>query len=62
MAGDQHKPDSGGKRPTAAQRSAWSDFGVVSAVWAKLTEEQRQAWNAEAREDRRGSRAGRGCL
>jgi hypothetical protein len=47
-----------GKQPTPAQRAAWSDFGVVSAVWAKLTEEQRQAWNAEAHDDRRGRSAG----
>jgi hypothetical protein len=58
MASKPHKATAKQHAPTAAQRSAWSDFGVVSAVWAKLTEEQRQAWNADARSNRRGRRAG----
>jgi hypothetical protein len=45
--------------PTVAQRRAWSDLGQVSAAWATLTDEQRQAWNAYARADRRGSRVAR---
>ena len=59
MASKPYKATGKQNAPTAAQRSAWADFGVVSAVWVSLTEEQRQAWNAQARTDRRGRRATR---
>ena len=59
MAAKQHKTAARRNAPTAAQRSAWSDFGQISLVWARLTEEQRHAWTVAARADRRGRRAGR---
>ena len=59
MASKQRKPDARKKGPTADQRRAWADMCTLSAAWNDLTEEQRQAWNAEARTNRRGGLAAR---
>jgi hypothetical protein len=59
MASKQRKPDVRKKGPTAEQRRAWADMCMLSAAWNDLTEEQRQAWNAEARMNRRGGQAAR---
>ena len=59
MASKQRKPDARKKGPTADQRRAWEEMRTLSAAWNDLTEEQRQAWNAEARTNRRGGQAAR---
>lgn len=59
MAGKKRKPGMGREVSTPDQRRAWSDCGQVSAAWARITEEQRKAWNAYARENRKGSHLGR---
>ena len=59
MARKQSKPGARKKGPTADQRRAWADMCMLSAAWNDLTEEQRQAWNAEARTNRRGGLAAR---
>jgi hypothetical protein len=59
MASRQHRPGASQKAPTADQRRAWEDMCVLSAAWNNLAEEQRQAWNAESRSNRRGGYAAR---
>ncbi len=45
--------------PTAPQEDAWGEFGWVAKAWQNLTEEQRQAWNARARQEKTRSRLGK---
>ena len=59
MASKQRKPAARKKSPTAEQRRAWEEMRTLSAAWNNLTEEQRQAWNDEARTNRRGGHAAR---
>ena len=59
MASKQHKPGTRKKGPTADQRRAWAEMSILSAAWNNLTEEQRMAWNAETRTNRRGGLAAR---
>jgi hypothetical protein len=53
----KHSPSK--KVPTAAQEDAWAEFGRVATAWEGLTEEQRQAWNAKARQEKSRSRLGK---
>ena len=56
------KPRKGGapkKRPTTEQRRARAEMRTLSDAWNNLTEEQREAWGAKARTNRRGGYAAR---
>jgi hypothetical protein len=55
----ESKHSSSKKAPTAAQEDAWAEFGWVAKACQNLTEEQRQAWNARARQDKTRSRLGK---
>jgi hypothetical protein len=59
MASKPSKPVTRKKGPTTEQRRAWEEMRTLSAAWNSLTEEQRQAWNDEARTNRRGGHAAR---
>jgi hypothetical protein len=59
MASKPSKPAARKKGPTADQRRAWEEMRTPSAAWNNLTEEQRQAWNARSRTNRRGGQAAR---
>jgi len=59
MPSKQHKGGPRKKLPTPDQRRARTDMCALSAAWNELTEEQRQAWNAEVRTSRRGGHAAR---
>jgi hypothetical protein len=54
VASKQHKPGARKSGPTADQRRAWAEMSALSAAWNNLTEEQRQAWNAEVLTSRGG--------
>jgi hypothetical protein len=62
MASKQCKPGARKKGPTAGQRRARTDMRTLSAAWNYLAEEQRLAWDAEARTNRRGGQAARSRL
>jgi hypothetical protein len=57
MATKQHSNGKPKKRPSAAQRRAWSDMRTISDAWNKLTEAQRLTWEEADHTNRRGSRA-----
>jgi hypothetical protein len=59
MASRSRKPGARKKAPTPDQRRARGEMRMLSAAWNNLTEEQRQAWNGEARANRRGGVAAR---
>ena len=59
MASKQHKARARKSAPTPDQRRARTEMCVLAAAWNDLTDEQREAWEVEARTSRRGSRAAR---
>ena len=59
MAARKPKPSARKKGPTPDQRRAREEMRTLSAAWNDLTEEQRQAWDAESRANRRGGLAAR---
>src|ERR1019366_1925422 len=59
MANKHPKPATRKKGPTADQRRARADMRTLSAAWNNLMEAQRQAWDEEARTNRRGGYASR---
>jgi hypothetical protein len=58
-ASKQRRPATRKQGPTAEQSRVWEEMRTLSAAWNSLTEEQRQAWNDEARTNRRGGHAAR---
>jgi hypothetical protein len=59
IRGKQNKAGPYTKRPTDAQLRAQSETAYLAAAWNRLAEEQRQAWCATARVNRRsGAKAG----
>jgi hypothetical protein len=59
MAGKRNNASSSAKPPTDEQLRARSQITVLAAAWNGLSEEQREAWGARARTNRRGGRAAR---
>jgi hypothetical protein len=59
MASKKHKGGPRKKLPTPDQRRARTEMCTLSVAWNELTDEQRQAWDVEARTSRRGGRAAR---
>ena len=59
MASKPPKPGARQMCPTTAQSRAREELRTLSAAWNNLTEEQRVAWDAEARTNRRGGHAAR---
>ena len=53
------KADARRKVPTPDQCRARKEMCLLAAAWNSLTDEQREAWGAHARADRRGSRVAR---
>ena len=59
MAAKKPKPGARKKPATPDQHRARTEVCTLSAAWNDLTEEQRQAWDAESRANRRGGVAAR---
>ena len=59
MASKKHKTRARKNAPTPDQRRARTEMCTLSVAWNGLTDEQRQAWDVEARTGRRGGRAAR---
>ena len=59
MASKKYQATGGKDFPTPDQLRAREEMRLLAAAWNSLTEEQREAWGAYARADRRGSRVGR---
>jgi hypothetical protein len=59
MAMKKHKPDARKNAPTPDQRRARAEMSALSIAWNNLTDDQREAWEADARTSRRGSRVAR---
>ena len=59
MASKKHKAGARKHTPTTDQRWARTEMCTLSVAWNDLTDEQREAWELEARTSRRGGRAGR---
>ena len=59
MANKKHKAGARKDTPTPDQLRAREEMSTLSAAWNNLTDEQREAWGAYARADRRGSRVPR---
>ena len=62
MASKKHKAHARKDAPTPDQLRARTEMCVLAAAWNDLTDEQREAWEVEARTSRRGSRAARSRL
>jgi hypothetical protein len=59
MANKKQKARARKSAPTPDQRRARTEMCMLAAAWNVLTDEQREAWEVEARTSRRGSRAAR---
>jgi hypothetical protein len=59
MPSKQPQPGARNEAPTPDQLRAREEMRLLAAAWNSLTDEQREAWGAYARADRRGSRVAR---